>query len=267
MLTRCKMSRASVNRRQRIMAQLLNRKQVTVKELAQAMEVSNNTVRRDLRALADEEGLELNHGSASLSPERDYSYQAKSLRATQAKRIIGRLAGEMIRDGEHIFLDSGTTCSEVIPYVKRKHDLTVLANSTRLALELNGTSAHLFMIGGEYRPARMDTVGPMALTALNTVRGYVALFGADGISMEFGPSACDIESAHLHRQVVQNASSTVLLVDHSKFGNASLFQIVDWDPIDKVVTDQAPSAEWFEFFRERKIDVAHPETEQPLINH
>ncbi|MCH2114875.1 MAG: DeoR/GlpR family DNA-binding transcription regulator [Pirellulales bacterium] len=261
------MSQATVNRRQRIMAQLLDKKQVTVKELASVLDVSNATVRRDLRALADEQGLNLTHGGASLSQQRDYSYQAKALRATEAKSVVGRLAGGLVRDGDHIFLDSGTTCSEVVPHLKQKHDVTVLANSARFAPELEGTSAHLFMIGGEYRPARMDTVGPMAMASLNTIRGYIAFIGTDGINMEFGPSASDIESAHLHRQVVQNASATNLLVDHSKFGSASLFQIVDWSQIDQIVTDRAPPTEWVQFFSEKKIDVVYPAAIDPEKSH
>lgn len=256
-----KMSQSTVQRRQRIMAQLYEKKQLTVKELAQAMEVSDATVRRDLKVLAEEQGLELTHGGASLSPKRDYSYQAKALRASEAKRTIGQLAGELIQDGDHVFLDSGTTCSEVVPYIKQRHDITVLANSARLALDLQGSSAHLFLIGGEYRPDRMDTVGPMALSALNSVRGYVAYIGVDGLSMDFGPSASDIESAHLHRQVVQNATSTVLLADQSKFGNASLFQIVDWDQISKVVTNEKPDSDWLEFFASKQIQVVFPPAE------
>ena len=80
----------------------------------------------------------------------------------------------------------------------------------------------------------------MAVSTLNQVRGYTAFIGADGLSTDFGPSASDLASAHLHRQVVANALTTVLLVDHSKFGNASLFQIVDWSQISTVVTDQEP---------------------------
>ena len=255
------MSQAKIDRRKRIMAQLLEKKHVTVKSLAEEMAVSDATVRRDLKVLADEESLELSHGGASLPADRDYSYQAKSLRAGEAKRTIGQLAGQMISDGAHIFLDSGTTCSEVVPHVRRRHDITVLANSARIALDLEGAGVHLFLVGGEYRPDRMDTVGPMALSALDAVRGYVAFIGADGVSMDFGPSAGDVDSAYLHRQVVQNASSTVLLVDGSKFGNSSLFQIVDWTHIDKVVTDQLPKPEWQEFFQERSIPVICPSQE------
>jgi len=73
--------------------------------------------------------------------------------------------------------------------------------------------------------------------------------------MDFGPSASDVASAHLHRLVVENAREAVLLVDHSKFGGASLFQIVDWPRISKVVTDREPNEAWKRFFDEKHIEV------------
>ena len=130
------MSQSTTNRRQQIMAQILDKKQVTVKALAASVGVSDATVRRDLKAMADEQGLKLFHGGASLPRERDFSFQAKLLRATEEKKIIGRLASQFAHDGDHIFLDSGTTCSELLPYLKKLHDITILANSARLALEL-----------------------------------------------------------------------------------------------------------------------------------
>jgi DeoR/GlpR family transcriptional regulator of sugar metabolism len=255
------MSQATAGRRQQIMAQLLDKKQVTVKSLAAEMGVSDATVRRDLKALASEHGLVLTHGGAALPRERDFSYQAKQLRAAEEKRIIGRLAAGLVHNGDRVFLDSGTTCSAMAPHVKQLRDLTVLANSARLALELNTSGIQLFLIGGEYRPDRMDTVGPMAESALSQVRGYVAFIGADGLSMDFGPSAIDSASAHLHRQVIQNASRTVLLVDHSKFGGAAMFQIVEWPQIGTVVTDNEPDVEWMAFFSQRNIEVVFPDGE------
>jgi DeoR family transcriptional regulator, fructose operon transcriptional repressor len=252
------MSQATADRRKLIMAQLLEHKQVTVRDLAETMEVSDATVRRDLKALADEQGLKLIHGGAMLPRERDFSYQARMLRASQEKKVIGALAAMLLRDGDHVFLDSGTTCSELVPFVKKMHDITILTNSARLALELDASGVQLFVIGGEYRPDRMDTIGPMAVNTLNQVRGYTACIGADGLSMDFGPSASDLASAHLHRQVVANAVATILLVDHSKFGGASLFQIVDWSQISTVVTDKEPSPEWQEFLNDKDITVIYP---------
>jgi DeoR/GlpR family transcriptional regulator of sugar metabolism len=241
------------------MAQLLDRKHLTVKDLAASMRVSGATVRRDLKALADEEELLLVHGGATLPRQGDFSFRAKQLRAVEAKRTIGRLAAALLPDGEQVFLDSGTTCSEMVPYLKTMQGMTVLTNSARLALQFNGPRLSLFLIGGEYRPDRMDTVGPMAVSALNQVRGYVAFIGADGLSMDFGPSASDMASAHLHRLVVENARQAVLLVDGSKFGGASLFQIVDWSRINKIVTDREPDDPWKRFFDEKHIEVICPE--------
>jgi DeoR family transcriptional regulator, fructose operon transcriptional repressor len=252
------MSQATAERRKQIMSQLLERKQVTVKEIASAMEVSDATVRRDLKALCEEQGLRLVHGGAVLPRERDFSFQARQMRATGEKKVIGELASRLLHDGDHAFLDSGTTCSELVPYARKMHEITILTNSARLALELDATGVQLFLIGGEYRPDRMDTVGPMAVSTLNQVRGYTAFIGADGLSMDFGPSASDLASAHLHRQVVANAFSTVLLADHSKFGSASLFQIVDWSQITTVVTDQEPDDNWKQFFSDKNILVIYP---------
>src|SRR5262245_60416721 len=123
------MSQATAERRRQIMSQLLEHKQVTVKELAAEMDVSDATVRRDLKALADEQGLRLVHGGAALPRERDFSFQARLMRAVEEKKIIGHLASKLIRDGDHVFLDSGTTCSELVPYAKRLHEITILTNS------------------------------------------------------------------------------------------------------------------------------------------
>jgi len=252
------MSQATEERRKQIMLQLLDLKHVTVKELAALMGISGATVRRDLRAMADEGEILLVHGGATLHRERDFSFQAKQLRAIEEKEIIGQLAAGLVVDDDHVFLDSGTTCSEMVASLKKRHGVTVLTNSARLALELNAPGLSVFLIGGEYRPDRMDTVGPMAMTALQQVRGYMAFIGADGVSMDFGPSASDAASAHLHRLVIENAREAVLLVDSSKFGGASLFRIVDWTGISKVVTDREPSEQWMRFFEEQNIEVVYP---------
>jgi DeoR family fructose operon transcriptional repressor len=252
-------SQATEERRKQIIAQLLDRKHLTVKELAASMRVSGATVRRDLKALAGEEELLLVHGGATLPRQRDFSFRAKQLRAVEQKRTIGRLAAALLLDGDQVFLDAGTTCSEMVPYLKKMQGVTVLANSARLALQLNAPGLSVFLIGGEYRPDRMDTVGPMAMTTLNQVRGYVAFIGADGLSKDFGPSASDMASANLHRLVIEHAREAVLLVDSSKFGGASLFQIVDWPRISKVVTDREPDDDWKRFFQEQDIEVTYPQ--------
>src|SRR4030042_4485886 len=98
----------------------------------------------------------------------------------------------------------------------------------------------------------MDTVGPMAGASMDRMRGYMAFVGTDGLGMDFGLTAIDIESAHIFGQAVGNARQSILLADSSKFDNPGLYKIADWTAISKVVTDKRPAKLWGDFFVERK---------------
>jgi DeoR/GlpR family transcriptional regulator of sugar metabolism len=257
------MRQATIERQQRVMSELIGRSHVTVRDLAGHMAVSEATVRRDLRVLANSQKVSLVHGGATLPIEGDFSFLAKHDRNLAAKQIIGRLAATLVFDGSQLFMDSGTTCFEMAPNLSRKRGLSVVLNSARLALELKAPDINIIMLGGQFRPDRMDTVGPITLANLEQLRGFVAFIGADGLSMDLGPAAVDMESAHLYRLAVTNARERVLLVDSTKFAAPSLFPIVDWDKIDTVVTDQPPSPEWSEFFESRKTRLLHPGSSVP----
>lgn len=258
---------SSKQRREAILSAVMERRHVTPKDLAIHLDVSEATVRRDLKALADEGRLELVYGGATLPRAGDFSFQSKLARNAEGKRMIGKLAAELVSDGDQIFVDSGTTCYEMAPFLKRRRGLSVIANSARLAMELDVAGISVILIGGQFRRDRMDTVGPLAASSLDQLRGYVAFIGSDGISMEFGPAAADIESADIYRRAVRNARETVLLVDHSKFSSPSLFKIVDWNAIKRLVTDRPVDREWNEFLRTRGIEVIHPPAVESFANH
>lgn len=252
------MSSASDTRRQHILDSVRDRQHVSVKSLAIDLQVSEATVRRDLKALADENLVTPVHGGATIPRTRDFSLSSKLQRRLEAKQVIGELAAGLVQDGDQILVDSGTTCLQMAPHLRRRHDVTVVLNSARLAQELAAPGLRLVMLGGQYRPERMDAVGPIAMRTLEQLRGYVLFLGADGLSMDFGVAATDVESADLYRLAVANARETVLLADHSKFASPSMFRIVGWDGIDRVVSDKQPPSEWLAFFAERGIDVIAP---------
>ena len=208
------------------MSELYEKQEVTAKDLAATFGVSEATIRRDLRAMARTGQLVLSYGGAVLPAKTDYSYRSKSTRNIDAKRIIGKLAAALALDGDQIFLDSGTTCSTMAPHLKPKRALSVIANSARLALELDGPNLEVILIGGQYRQDRMDTVGPLAQAALDQLHGYVAFLGADGLSMDYGLTAADVESAFLFRRAAENARRVVLVADHTKFQAPSLCKVV-----------------------------------------
>jgi DeoR/GlpR family transcriptional regulator of sugar metabolism len=251
------MALATNQRRQRILSELLEHKHVTIRGLASDMGLSEATVRRDLKAMADEAQLTLVHGGATLPRNGDYSIQAKRLRQVEEKTIIGRLAADLVRDGDQVFLDSGTTCGAMAPDLRRRRGVTVVTNSLRLTGELDGLG--VILLGGQYRADRMDAVGPITLSTLEQLRGFAAFIGADGLSMDFGPSAADIDSAHLHRLVIQHAREATLLADHTKFASPSLFRIVEWDRISRLVTDRMPDQAWRDFLDQRGIELICPQ--------
>jgi DeoR/GlpR family transcriptional regulator of sugar metabolism len=250
---------SSQQRRDAIRSRLAAEGHATVKALADALDVSEATVRRDLRLLADCGELELVYGGATVLRRGDYSVRTKSGLNVDAKRVVGQLAADLVADGETLFLDSGTTVFEMVPGLKRKRGQCVIVNSLRLATELGAPrEGNVVVIGGQYRPERMDCVGPLALDTLEQLRGFRAFIGADGLSMDFGVTAVDMDSAHLYRMALRHAREAILLVDHSKFQAPSLFKICDFDVISRVVTDRRPPEAWMEFLEARGIEVITP---------
>jgi DeoR/GlpR family transcriptional regulator of sugar metabolism len=253
------MSASTRQRREQILRDILETRHVTVVDLAASKGVSEATIRRDLSALAAEGQVDLVYGGATVLKDAEYSFRTKCRRNIEAKRIVARLAANLVQDNDQIFLDAGTTCFEMIPFLKRKRGLSIVLNSARLALEIDMPGVEVILIGGQYRADRIDTIGPLAAAMMDQLRGYLAFISADGLSMDFGPAAADIDSAHLNRLAALNARDTILVADHTKFEIPSLFKIVDWDKISRVVTDVAPSPEWSEFLRSKEILVICPE--------
>lgn len=257
------MSLGAKRRQEEILAELMVRRHVSARDLAMQMSVSEATVRRDLRALAELGKLKLVHGGATLARDGDSSFLIREAKNIEAKRTIGRLAAGLVQDGDQIYLDSGTTCFAMAAFLKGRRGISVILNSVRLAPELDVPGTDVIMLGGKYRPDRMDTVGPLAAASLDQLRGYTAFVGADGLSQDFGPTASDIESADLHRLAIRHAREVNLLVDRTKFSSPSLYKIVDWGAISRIITDQAPSPEWMGFLEGRKIKVLFPHGEGP----
>ena len=243
-----------------ILSQIYDDGRIEVKDIANQLSISEATVRRDLRALARNKQIDLVYGGAQLPKNSDFAFHTKAVREIEAKRKIGRLAARLVEDNDQVFLDSGTTCYQMIHHLKMRNNLSVIANSLNVAAELGQQKGiQVIQIGGTFRPDRSDTVGPLALSVVDQLRGYKAFIGADGLSTDFGVSACDMESAHLYRSVIHHARETILLVDHTKFQAPSLYKITDFDSINKIITDQAPSNEWANFMGEMGIEFICPE--------
>jgi len=245
-------------RREQIMALAYKHGYVSVKQLAEQVSASGATIRRDIHILAAQGQLELTHGGATLIRNSDYSFNSKFMRNVEGKSKIAQLASAFVQDGDQIFLDSGTTCFALSEYLRGKRSLSVIVNSVRTAQEMQAAGLNILILGGQFRPERMDTVGPMACEMIEKLRGYRAFIGCDGMSMDFGLTSVDIDSAHLFSLASRNCRELILLADSSKFDNPSLYKIIDFSAVNTVITDVEPDPKWSDFFAQQNISVIHP---------
>lgn len=250
------------NRHRHILDLLRTSGRVHVAHVAEELDVTEVTIRRDLAQLAKNGLLRKTYGGAVLAsvPEINTPVRYRQTRNLAAKKIIGSLAGPLVSDGEIIYLEAGTTCYQIIPHLAGCRDLTIIVNSLHLMSRLHEYPQHKVIItGGQYRPERMDMIGPAAEMAIGQLGGFKAFTGADDISIEAGISGADVATVSFTRLVLRQASSVIFVGDHTKFDNPALYKIADIDRLDAIVTDTRPGDTWHKVCREKDIRLIYPD--------
>jgi DeoR/GlpR family transcriptional regulator of sugar metabolism len=233
-------------RHQFILDAMRHKGRILVADAAQELKVTEVTVRRDLAYLEKNGLLKKTYGGAVLAAsEMNLPVRYRQTRNLAAKRIIGRLAAELIGDGDSIYLEAGSTCFEIIPHLAQKKDLTIIVNSLHLMSRLHEQLQHkLIILGGQYRQERMDMIGPTAELGVSQLSGFTAFTGADDIDIEAGISGADVATVSFTKMVLKKASKVVFVGDRSKFDNPALYKIADIDSLDAIVTNVYPGKEW-----------------------
>jgi DeoR/GlpR family transcriptional regulator of sugar metabolism len=249
------------NRQQMILERVRLSGRIQVGGLSKELGVTEVTIRRDLSVLQKNGLIKKTYGGAVLTspPEMNVSVRYRQIRNLAAKRIIGKLAAALIKDGDIIYLEAGSTCYEITPYLAQKKNLTVIVNSLYLMSRLHElTQHHVIITGGHYRADRMDMVGPTAESAIAQLGGFKAFTGADDITIDSGISGSDVVTVSFTKLVLQRASEVILVADHSKFDNPALYKIADIAELDYIVTDEQPSPAWLSACRQKNIKLIYP---------
>jgi len=247
-------------RRRRIVAQVEQQGRATVEELAARFAVSTVTVRGDLEALARAGSLVRSHGGA-LPPSgsvTDAPLSIKAARHHDEKMRIAQAAVRMIRNGETIILDSGTTTAEIAVCIRNANfeALTVVTNALNVAMTLAGLpSVRVLMLGGMLRGTSYSMVGPDAERALAKLTADRLFLGVDGIDPEFGVTTPDPLEAELNALMIRVSREVVAATDSSKFGRRSLSVIAPLSGLHKIVTDSGAAPEMLETLRGLGLEV------------
>ena len=250
------------NRYNYILEQLRTNGRIKVCEIAEELNVTEVTIRRDLSAMQRDGILKKTYGGAVLIGPADNNIflSTRKTKNIQAKKIIGKLAAAMIKDGDNIYLEAGSTCNEIIPYLAEKTGLTIIVNSINLMMRLHEQPQHKIIItGGQYRPETMDMIGPTAEATIKQLGGFTAFTSADDISMDSGISGADIATVSFTKVILKRASRAIFVGTRRKFDRAALYKIADLSELEAIITDSKPSEQWHIAAAQNNVKLIYPD--------
>lgn len=226
-------------RRERIVKILSHRKQISVGELTERLGVSEVTIRKDLARLQDEGLLLRTHGGAVVAEDRERTRNllVRQAEAIDAKRAIARRAAELVRDGDTLFIDSGSTCNFLAQEVAGM-DLHVVTNSLDVLASLQESDGiNLICIGGSLRRPARSFIGPSALETLKGYRVDTCFLGTTGFSRDGVFSSQNVIESQVKKQAISVAARRVVLADRSKWGKQAFSVFATAEDVDVVVMD------------------------------
>lgn len=231
-----------LNRRQTEILRILDAEgMVSNARLASALGVSAETVRRDVRALADGGTVLRRHGGVGLASQGgEAPFRARMRENAGAKQAIARALAAMVQNGDSMMIDTGTTTSFVARALAHHRRLTVVTNSTDIARTLAGGEGNrVYLCGGVIRADSGAVLGPEAVrcaAGFAVTHAVISAGGLDGGEVtDFDP-----DEAEFARAVLARGQTRILVTDACKFGRRGLVTVCPLSGLDLLVTDQPP---------------------------
>ena len=246
-----------------IMSELSARGECRTRQLAEKFQLSEMTVRRDLAELETRGLLRRVHGGAVML-NRDVDY-AQRLELGQAeKQLVGRAATRLLKSGQTVYLDAGTTALEMaraiaqgLPQVTHLH---IVTHGISIATELAGrTPYQLQLIGGEVYQNALSTVGPVALAQIGELNFDLFFMGAGGVDADAGWTNSNHVEAVVKRAVIARSKSVVAICDSAKWGQASFAPILPFEGVTRWIVDRGLAREGVEAARTAGITLTWAE--------
>lgn len=245
------------NRHADIVERLRRDGRVDVAALAGELSTSEVTVRRDLDVLAEAGVLQRVHGGAIslLMRGNELPFAMREVEFSEAKARIGWAAAALLRDGEAVVVDSGTTGLAVARALSGRR-LTVMPLSLPTANALTGSpSTNVLMPGGSARFGEGSLVGPLTEASLRGLRFDSVVLTCCGCSFDGGVTAHDLQDAAVKRAAVASSRRVVLVAEGAKFARTALAVVCPFDRVDVVVTDASAPDEAIDRLRAAGVDV------------
>ncbi len=232
------------NRQARIVEIVLRQKQASVEDLAQLMEVSRETIRRDLADLADQGKIQKVHGGAVIPRLLgEGPFQQRMGENAGAKLRIARKAAALFRSGETIFIDTGSTTLFLARELGGVSGLTVITNSAAIAKAVCASKGgnSVFLLGGEFNAGNEQTIGTMAEAQIGAFRAHHCVLTIGALDGSSGVMDFNIAEARIARAMIGQSRSLTILADSSKFDALASFEVCPLARIDRLVCEAPPT--------------------------
>lgn len=209
---------------------------IVAKDVSRELSLSEDTIRRDLRELAADGRLTRVHGGAlPVSPSMG-NLDARRDLATDEKARLADVACRLVKPGQVVFMDGGTTHLELVRRLAHDLKVTVITHSPSIAAALEHHLAiETILIGGRLFRHSMVAVGAETLDTIRRMRADICFLGVTGIHASEGLTTGDLEEAAVKRTLVERAAETIVLVTEDKLGAASAFRIASVDKISTLI--------------------------------
>jgi DeoR family glycerol-3-phosphate regulon repressor len=248
----------SNQRQAEILRLVREQRSCTITDLAGRFDVSDETIRRNLKPLIADGLLIKVHGGVML-PERldEPPFQRRMAASLEGKRAIGARIGELVRDGESLIIEGGTTCLHIAQALAARSRLTVVTNSIEVARVLASRNGNrVFIAGGELRADDGAAFGDSVLAFVRQFHVRYAIVSVTAIDMQgrfMDALPADVAFA---QAALAQAERRVVAADHAKFGHSALVHAFGADAVDLLVTDEAPVSALAQVFAAAGVDVA-----------
>jgi len=218
---------------------------ITISSLADRLNVSLETIRRDVKPLSQDGAIIKMHGAVGLPNVTGEAPFDKRMRENaDAKRAIARQVASTIADGDSIMLDTGTTASFLARELLGHRRLTVVTNCSDIARTLATVNGNkVYMAGGELRSDSGAAFGISAIDFINRFSVHHAVITTGAVDATFGVMDYDLDEAEFGRVVLSRGQRALVITDHTKFGRQGLVQVCGFEGITELVTDKNPPEE------------------------
>ena len=243
-------------RKQHILNVLKRDGQVVAKILSQELGLSEDTIRRDLRELAQEGLLQRVHGGALPASPAVVDFAGREQIQVESKVAIGRAAAQLIKPGQVVMLDGGTTAVQVVRHLPANLQATIVTHSARIAVELvDHPYIEVILIGGRLFKHSVVSVGAAAIESISRIRADVYFMGVTGIHPEAGLSTGDLEEAYVKYAMCKQAAETFVLASSEKLGAASQYIVAPLSEVSGLIVERDVTDEILAPYVERGLSI------------